>query len=842
MAKFTGHTITSDSALGDAKIQRSLRFDSGSSTYLSRSFASNGNRQTFTISCWVKKTHPSNRQVLVGQIATAGSNEDGLEFDGTVIRFYSYVGGSFVFNLTTNGKFRDVGGWYHVVGVFDSTQATNSNRAKLYVNGTQLTDLSTATYPSQNNTVGYLNTTTDELRIGNMKGNNHKLDGYMTEINFIDGTALDPTYFGFTDPVTGIWMPKRYEGTYGTNGFYLDFSDNTSTTTLGIDKSPNGNDFTLNNLAVTDSMIDTPSNNFATWNAIDGEGKDNLGSFSEGNLKVQIAYQGNAEESGATLSFSSGKWYWEEYMQASTADASMVGVGVKSIEGIYANSGNHWRVRGGSGESDHNGSQTNVSGFSWTTGDIIGIAVDMDAGTWTASKNGTFIGANIHTNLSGTVVPTMHNSNGSERHTFIANFGQDSSFAGTKTAQGYKDASGIGDFYYPVPSGYRALCSKNLSSTSSSIIRPQKHFDVLLWDGDGSASRDITGLEFRPDVVWIKNRDQASTHSWQDSIIGFGDDKTLRVDTNNVLDTNGNLYGYINHTLPNGFNVNGGSDHGSSRVNSSSSGAKHVAWCWKAGGSSHTYNIDGEGYSSVSAAGLDGGSINPTGASINTKAGFSIIHYTGTGSNATIEHGLGKKPAWVIIKNLNNGGSYDGHWIINHVGLSNQTTAYMHLDGDPLAAGTSNTYFNQTAPTSSVISVGTHNRVNTSGDTYVAYCWAEIPGYSKFGKYKGNFDADGTFINLGFRPAWLMVKKTTDDNFPIYDYKRDPDNVGDHRLFADVNSAEGGIGQEHFDFVSNGIKWRRAKNPFNNSDTTYLYMAFARQPGTTPFDTFPNAR
>ena len=834
MAKFTGHTITSDSALGDAKIQRSLRFDSGSSTYLSRAFASNGNRQTFTISCWVKKTHPSNRQVLVGQIDTAGSNEDGLEFDGTVIRFYSYVGGSFVFNLTTNGKFRDVGGWYHVMGVFDSTQATNSNRAKLYVNGTQLTDLATATYPSQNNTVGFLNTTTDELRIGNMKGNNHKLDGYMTEINFIDGTALDPTYFGFTDPVTGIWMPKRYEGTYGTNGFYLDFLDNTSTTTLGIDKSPNGNDFTLNNLAVTDSMIDTPSNNFATWNAIDGEGKDNLGSFSEGNLKVQIAYQGNAEESGATLSFSSGKWYWEEYMQSSTGDASNVGVGVKSIEGIYANSGNHWRVRGNGGESDHNGSQTNVSGFSWTTGDIIGIAVDMDAGTWTASKNGTFIGANIHTNLSGTVVPTMHNSNGSERHTFIANFGQDSSFAGTKTAQGYKDASGIGDFYYPVPSGYRALCSKNLSSTSPPIIRPQKHFDTILYTGNASTQK-ITGLEFKPDMIWFKSRTSTSTHGMADSVRGRS--KLFYPDATNNEETSSTTRDLVSFD-ESGFTVGNPENLGSTNGD----GLSIVAWCWKAGGSSNTYNIDGKGYSSVSAAGLDGGTINPTGASINTKAGFSIISYTGTGSNATIEHGLGKKPAWVIIKNRSNGGSYDGHWIVNHVGLSNQTTAYMHLDGDPLSAQNADTYFNQTAPTSSVISVGTHNRVNTSGDTYVAYCWAEIPGYSKFGKYKGNFDADGTFINLGFRPAWLMVKKTTDDNWPMYDYKRDPDNVGDHRLFADNSTVEGAVGQEHFDFVSNGIKWRRAKNPFNNNDTTYLYMAFARQPGITPFDTFPNAR
>ena len=150
-------TITPDSALGGSVIERSLRFNSADTTYLSKSFASNGNRQTFTISCWIKKTHPSNRQVMVGQIDTAGSNEDGFEFDGTQIRFYSYVGGSFVFQLTTTQRFRDVNGWYHIVAVYDSPQATESNRAKLYVNGEQVTNLATATYPSQNNTVGYFN-------------------------------------------------------------------------------------------------------------------------------------------------------------------------------------------------------------------------------------------------------------------------------------------------------------------------------------------------------------------------------------------------------------------------------------------------------------------------------------------------------------------------------------------------------------------------------------------------------------------------------------------------------------------------------------------------------------
>ena len=137
---------------------------------------------------------------MVNQTATAGTSEDGFEFDGTQIRFYSYVGGVFLFQLTTTQRFRDVTGWYHLVAVYDSPQATESNRAKLYVNGEQVTNLATATYPSQNNTVGYFNTTTDELRNRKIKKENqYKLDGYMAEINFIDGTALDPSYFGYTE-------------------------------------------------------------------------------------------------------------------------------------------------------------------------------------------------------------------------------------------------------------------------------------------------------------------------------------------------------------------------------------------------------------------------------------------------------------------------------------------------------------------------------------------------------------------------------------------------------------------------------------------------------------------
>ena len=225
------------------------------------------------------------------------------------------------------------------------------------------------------------------------------------------------------------------------------------------------------------TTADTSKNNFATWNILDAEGKDNT--FSDGNLTTTLAFQGSDEESGATFAVSSGKWYWEEYMVSSTADAGNAGVGVKSVEGISANGGNHWRVRGNGGESDNNGTQTNVSGLSWTTGDIIGILLDLDDGSWKVSKNGTLLDTKIHTNISGTVTPTMHNSNGSENHTFITNFGQNPSFSGTKSAGTNTDSNGKGLFKYAVPSGFLALCEDNLPAPT--IADPGDQFKCVFY-------------------------------------------------------------------------------------------------------------------------------------------------------------------------------------------------------------------------------------------------------------------------------------------------------------------------------------------------------------------------
>ena len=252
MAKFTGHTITSDSALGGSIINGSLKFDDDDSPYLSRTPSSAGNRKTFTFSAWVKR-NSFGRGVLLGVATALGSQESGIEFDGTIIRCYQYTG-SFSFRIRTNAKYRDSGAWMHIVFALDTTQASSGNRAKLYVNGEQQTDLDANEQPSQNLDCDFLNTTT-EHRIGQLAGS-HKFDGYMTEVHFVDGLQLDPTYFGYTEGQTGLWRPKKYTyGNYGTNGFYLTLD---SSTPIGKDMSGNGNDFSNNNAAV-DLVTDSPS-------------------------------------------------------------------------------------------------------------------------------------------------------------------------------------------------------------------------------------------------------------------------------------------------------------------------------------------------------------------------------------------------------------------------------------------------------------------------------------------------------------------------------------------------------------------------------------------------------
>ena len=295
-------------------VDRSLRFSRADTTYVERTPSSNGNKRTWTFSAWIKRGQLTSLQTFF----SAGTNNPDV-----IVKFtpsdqfeVSRYGGSYQTQVTSTQKFRDPSAWYHLVAAVDTTQATASNRVKMYVNGTQITDFANSNYPSQNYEYPEINNTSYSNKIGKHGSNSQNFDGYMTEINFLDGYAYDPSYFGETNTITGQWVPKKYVGSYGTNGFYLNFSDNsgTSATTLGKDSSGNGNNFTPFNFSVAagvgnDSLEDTPTNNFATMNPLVPSPSV---TWANGNLDLSgssgTAYSQN---NTSTFGVSSGKWYVE---------------------------------------------------------------------------------------------------------------------------------------------------------------------------------------------------------------------------------------------------------------------------------------------------------------------------------------------------------------------------------------------------------------------------------------------------------------------------------------------------------------------------------------------------
>ena len=808
---FLPHIITDDSALGGSVIERSVKLREEENAYFNRTSTVAGDRRTFTLSIWVKFFKTDGNQDFIFMCGDSPDNQLQLSREGvTQINFEPKTGGSTDARFYNKNHLRDHK-WYHLVLKIDTTQSTASDRMAFYINGVQdneNTDIVATTYPSQNlefkwgeNGISYT--------IGRRTHSGYLDNGDMqiADAHYVSGYAYDATAFGYFEDQTGIWRPKKYTGSYGSAGWHLDFSDNSSTTTLGYDKSGNGNHFTASGISVSsgsgnDSLLDTPTNVFCTLNRLFNDTSRAEPNFTNGNLEIGNDGGGDLLTHG-TLAVMSGKYYFEAVGgEVSTSGGGTHFIGVQQeqnghvAEGLYRNDGRVY---------DSSGSESS-SGTSYTSGDVIGVAFDADTGKVWFAKNNTYIssgdpatGANPAFTWSTTnaITPALAFDNTSNGKTWISNFGQR-------------------PFTYTPPTGFKALSSKNLTPNVSSIIRPQRHFDVFLYTPVSGANTHYGNLEFTPDLVWLKSRTQAYSHYWFDVVRGTGQ-KGLKSDVNEQEGSD--------TTSITSFDRGGFTLPGSTGVNDTGSGGDGVvAWCWKAGGAAVS-NTDGDITSSISA---------------NQTAGFSIVTWTGNGSNSTVGHGLGKAPKVIICK-LRDTTTQD--WFFMTGEIMNDRGKYQKFNESGGIVSDIHT-FPPTAPTSTVFTVGGEdggNSSNGNGSKYVAYCWAEIPGYSKFGKYRGNYDANGTYIHLGFRPALLIVKKSTDDNWYIADYKRDPTNPGDHRLFGDVNSVEGGVGQEHFDFLSNGFKWRRAKNPFNNNDADFLYMAWAKLPGLTPYDTFPHA-
>jgi hypothetical protein len=451
-------------------ITNSLRFNSGSSDNLNRTtWGTATSDKIFTMSFWTKRSNLSSTQQLVNAYDGTTGNDNQIKFNSSDQLSLTVSSSGAEYFLTTTQLFRDVSAWYHIVFAYDSTQATSSNRYKLYVNGSQITSFGTANYPTQNLTYQFFRNS-NANRIGCAWGGSAEfLNGYMSEFYFIDGQALTPSSFGETDSTTGIWIPKQYSGTYGTNGFFLKFANSAS---LGTDSSGNGNNFTVNNLTSVDQSYDTPTNNFCTFNPLTNTGV----TVSEGNLKG--VYSTNDANLRCTFGVNKGKWYWESKVLG-TASGLLYGIIIENTPqttgradsaGIYGlqNAGTSFAY------ADTNGSRATSAGFpNPVANDIIQCALDLDNDKFYMGINGTFY------NLSGTTANPATGSNAtwtldssydgviwfpfyefrSSAESTELNFG----YPPFTISSGNADANGFGNFEYAVPSGYYALCSKNLA-------------------------------------------------------------------------------------------------------------------------------------------------------------------------------------------------------------------------------------------------------------------------------------------------------------------------------------------------------------------------------------------
>jgi len=441
-------------------VANSCRFEDASDDYLSRSVSSSGNRRTWTFSAWVKRANTTQQYQ---NMFAAGLNNIRINFSNQNIWVYDYNGSSFDFYLITNRLFRDVSAWYHIVVAVDTTQGTDSNRVKLYINGVQETSFSTETYPSQNhdteaNTSGQNNVIgTDANSLGN-----NGFHGYMCEVVLIDGQQLDPTSFGeFDEDSPTHWKPIDVSDlTFGTNGFHLDFEDSSA---LGNDVSGNNNDFTPSNLAATDQSTDTCTNNFATLNPLD-VATSGTSTFAEGNLKMTTDKQ-----SRTTFGASSGKWYVEaKYVNNTAAN------GIAQMDGSNTFNTNSIVLFGSSnGTISVSGSDTDTNvgaGTAIADNSIIMFAMDLDNNRLYLGKNGSW-----WTDGSGFVSSDLDSFKTITRVTGDTFGFKCSNYSGTGTTEwnfgsppfaissGNADGEGFGNFEYAVPSGYFALCSKNLS-------------------------------------------------------------------------------------------------------------------------------------------------------------------------------------------------------------------------------------------------------------------------------------------------------------------------------------------------------------------------------------------
>ena len=778
------------------EIEQSIRFNNDDSPTMSRSFGTPTDQNKFTYAFWMKSTSQANGCNLSVNVS-GGVTWASMNFNGGNMSYYDYTSGSANIDIRTTftsnvGKFQDYSAWYHAMFVYDSDQGTDTNRVKFYINGVRFpvaslvgTSGGSVVWPSSGfnskiNTSGNTHVISDNV--------NGTLDGYIAEIYFIDGQALEPTSFGEFN-TSGVFVPIAYSGTFGDNGFFIDGRDSSD---LGDDESGNGNDFSTSGLAANDQMSDSPTNNYCVLNALQ---QDATG-LSNGNLQFTTSSTSTHKMASATIAQTSGKWYCEVTCNATLGSNARIGI-IPEDNDNYTGSDGHVGDDANSfayvdnGKKESNNSQSSY-GASYANGDVIAMALNLDDNEITFYKDGSSQGTiSITANTEYRFAASQYNAGG-----MAFNFGQ-AAFAATP------------------PTGFKALNTDNLATPT--ITDPSKHFQTTLYTGNGSTQsiNQSGNSTFQPDLVWIKNRDATDSHIWTDAVRGAT--KIISSDSTDAESTDAD-------TLT-AFESDGFALGDDDKVNTNTE--KYVAWQWLANGSGSS-NTDG--------------SINTTATSVNATAGFSIIEWTGTGANGTIGHGLGVQPKFYVAKNT----ATTNSWMVGSTLFEN--TKFLILNATD-AADTAAAVWNSAYPTSSVINLGSNVGSNGASGTgnMICYAFAEVEGFSSISTYTGNNNANGPYVYTGFTPRYILIKSTGTESWPILDTARgssfgadagtggtNPTAANDLNavLVANTNAAEedNATGSRRISFYSNGFKVRTTNTAMNGSGTTYIYMAFAEHP------------
>ena len=795
-------------------VTKSLRFEKSSTANLNQDNPSGADARQMTLSFWVKlvETPSADRKLFAfGGSAVGGTSQSEQEViqktDGK-INVRTNVINTGVYSAYTTRVFRDFSSWYHIVIAWDTDQSVAADRMKFYVNNEQET--LTGTFPSLNYNDRFGQTGTNvKNRIGcGVDGASAygPSSSYMADIIRIDGQQLTPTSFAEEDATTGQWKPKAFVGVYGTAGFHLDFEDDTA---IGNDVSGEGNDFTATNLAASDVVLDTPTDNFCTFNPLNAYSAI-VGMLAEGNLRVTTATGASGYQMMSTMGVSSGKWYYE-YRDDSPSSRN---TGVGWVDSKQTPTGS------GAGAINQNGAifyhdyiYVNGGGASagaqLDNGDIAGVALDADAGKIWFSLNGTWwdsqdpaAGSNAKYTASTNSdiwVPSFMDGNYGQG---TVNYGQDGTFNGTETAQGNADGNGRGDFYYTPPTGFLALSTGNLPTPT--IAKPSEHFSTKLWTATSTNPKVLDfPWSFATDggLVWQKMRSSSGEHYLFDTV--RGDDKALYSNTSNAEQGYGPSYYTQDFDASGDYSIQ--QDGVGNEVNYS--GNTYVAWGWK---KSATAGMD-----IVTWTGNDDGS------------GFSP-------APQSVSHGLTVTPELIIAKSRTQNTFHNFNWVVWHKDLTSGN--YLLLNGNGAETGWGDALVSSIG--SSSVTFGSDASMSGedlnadasfgSADDYVAYLFASVEGYSKVGKYVGS-GVSGNFIYLGFRPQFLFYKHNASGHgWHMMDDEREPYNPLDTMQQANQSLAD--TASPDFDFLSNGFRIHDTTGPYNQSGEDYIFYAVAASP------------